>query len=195
MIQGAPPPGLILLHCVSDYPAAPRDVNLRVLPALERALGVPVGFSDHTLGIEVPLAAVALGACVIEKHLTLDRDLPGPDHRASLEPGEFAEMVHGIRTVEQALGDGRKRATPTEIETARVVRKSLVAARDIAAGEVVEQDAITARRPGTGLAPSMAPFVVGLEATRPVRAGDVLSLDAFRRGPARDPGEQGGRSS
>src|SRR6266568_1861300 len=121
----APVP-LALLHCVSNYPADPADANLRAMATLAAAFDVPVGYSDHTDGIETALAAVALGACVVEKHLTLDRGLPGPDHAASLAPDEFAQMVHGIRTVERALGDGIKRPRPSEADTASVARRSLV---------------------------------------------------------------------
>ena len=118
---------LVLLHCVSNYPASAASVNLRAMKTLEEYFMVPIGYSDHTQGIEIPLAAVALGACVIEKHFTLDRNLPGPDHRASLEPGELEAMVSGIRTVQSALGDGRKLPVAEELNTAAIARRSLVA--------------------------------------------------------------------
>src|SRR5262249_5120152 len=143
--------GLILLHCVSNYPAEPVDINLRAMETMRETFNVPVGYSDHTRGVDVALAAVALGACVIEKHFTLSRHLPGPDHRASLEPDELSTLVRGIRTVEAALGHGRKEPAPSEAETAGVARRSLVAACDIAAGVTLTKDLIVVRRPGTGI--------------------------------------------
>jgi len=124
IIQDAGNEQLILLHCVSNYPADPSDVNLHAMETMRKAFAVPIGYSDHTLGIEIPIAAVAMGACVIEKHFTLDRQLPGPDHRASLEPPELKAMVDGIRKVEQALGDGRKMPASSEEDTRRVARRS-----------------------------------------------------------------------
>jgi N,N'-diacetyllegionaminate synthase len=164
----------VLLHCVSNYPADPVDVNLRALHTLATAFGVPVGYSDHTAGIEVALAAVALGACVIEKHFTLDRSLPGPDHRASLEPAELAALVQGIRTVEMALGHGRKEPAASEADIAATARKSLVAARDIPAGTRLTRDMIAVRRPGTGLPPAMLPHLLGRTLRVDLRAGSVL---------------------
>src|SRR5215213_1319434 len=128
---------IVLLQCVTNYPADPADVNLRVMQTMAETLDVPVGYSDHTLGIEVAIGAVALGACVIEKHFTLDRSLPGPDHRASLEPRELEALVHGIRRVEAALGDGLKTPAASEARNAAVARRSLVAACDIKAGTVI----------------------------------------------------------
>ena len=170
---------IVLLHCVSNYPADPKDVNLKAMETMERAFQLPVGYSDHTPGIEVTLAAVALGACVIEKHFTLDRNAPGPDHRASLEPEEIKTMIKKIRIVESALGDGRKEPAPSEINTASVARRSLVALRDLRAGEVLTTDDFAIRRPGTGLQPSMAPFVVGLTLREDVKAGNVLTREVF----------------
>lgn len=177
---GAGPIGnarLILLHCVSNYPAVPSDANLAAMRTIANATGAPVGFSDHTLGIEVSLAAVALGACVIEKHLTLDRTMPGPDHAASLEPGDWRLLAQGVRTVEDALGDGEKRSAASEADTARVARRSLVAARDLPAGSVLSPDAIAVRRPGTGLPPRMRDQLVGRSLLVPVQAGSLLTLD------------------
>src|SRR5215203_3588177 len=145
----------VLLHCVSNYPASAAEVNLRAMQTMRSAFDVPVGFSDHTEGIDVALAAVALGACVIEKHFTMDRTLPGPDHRASLEPAELRDLVRSIRRVETALGNGRKVPTVSELETAKVARRSLVAARDIPAGATLERDMVVMRRPGTGMSPAM----------------------------------------
>lgn len=169
---------LAILHCVSSYPTDPKDVNLRAMRTL-RSFGYPVGYSDHTLGIPVPIAAVALGACCIEKHFTLDRELPGPDHRASLEPDELAAMIAGIRAVEQSLGDGRKRPTAGELDTAKAARKSLVAAVEIAAGTVVTVEMITIKRPGTGMPPSMRESVVGRTARQPIARDELLALEKF----------------
>lgn len=168
---------LVLLHCVSNYPADPADANLRAMGTLEAAFGLPVGFSDHTLGIEVPLAAVALGACVIEKHFTLDHNLAGPDHRASLEPGELQAMVRGIRIVEAALGHGRKEPAPAEADTAAVARKSLVAACDIRAGTVLREEHLAVKRPGTGLPPALWSYIVGRTARVDIPAGTLVKLE------------------
>jgi len=167
----------VLLHCVSNYPADPADVNLRAMQTMAMAFGVPVGYSDHTPGIEVALAAVALGACVIEKHFTLDRSLPGPDHRASLEPDELTALVRGIRTVESALGHGRKEPAASEVNTAAVARRSLVAARDIPAGTMLTKELIAIKRPGTGLLPAMRSYLVGRTIRVPVPAGTLLTLE------------------
>ena len=170
---------IVLLHCVSNYPADPKDVNLRAMETMENAFQLPVGYSDHTPGIEVALAAVALGACVIEKHFTLDRNAPGPDHRASLEPEEIKTMIKGIRIVESALGDGRKEPAPSEMNTASVARRSLVALRDLKAGDILTTEDFAIRRPGTGLQPSMAPYVVGLTLREDVKTGNVLTWEVF----------------
>lgn len=179
-VRGAGDPPLALLHCVSCYPADPASVNLRAMDTLARAFALPVGYSDHTLGMEVPLAAVALGACIVEKHLTLDASLPGPDHRASAEPAELARLVRGIRAVESALGDGRKLPAAEEAEIAAVARKSLVAARDLAAGEVLTRETLAVRRPGTGLPPAMVSFLLGRTLRRSVPSGTPLSLELLR---------------
>ena len=171
---------LVLLHCVSAYPADPKDANIRAMQTMAATFNLPVGYSDHTLGIEVALAAVALGACVIEKHFTLDRDLPGPDHRASLEPDELAELVRGVRIVEASLGHGRKEPAPSEANTAAVARKSIIAAKDIPAGTRLTGDVMAIKRPGTGLAPTMLSHLVGRITTRNIRAGTMLSLDMIR---------------
>jgi N,N'-diacetyllegionaminate synthase len=168
---------LILLQCVSNYPADPADSNLRVMELMARAFGALVGYSDHTLGIDVSLAAVALGACVIEKHVTLDRTLPGPDHQASAEPAELTALVRGIRTVEAALGHGRKVPAASESATAAVARRSLVALRDVPPGAVLTPDTIGVRRPGTGLPPALRLLLVGRTAKTGIRAGTLLTLD------------------
>jgi N,N'-diacetyllegionaminate synthase len=168
---------LTLLHCVSNYPADPADVNLRAMTTMARAWGHPVGYSDHTPGLAVALAAVAMGAVVLEKHFTLDRDLPGPDQRASLEPSEFREMVDGIRTIEKAMGSGRKTPAPSEANTRAVARRSLVAARDIEPGDILSLEDLAILRPGTGLPPAMLPYVAGRVARRAIEAGAVIDLE------------------
>ena len=170
---------LALLHCVSSYPAPAASINLRAMETLRQTFGVPVGFSDHTLGIAVPLAAVALGACIVEKHLTLDCKLPGPDQRASLEPGNFAAMVEGIRAVESSLGDGVKRPAAEERNTAEVARRSLVAACAIPAGTVLRAEHIAILRPGTGLAPALRAQVIGRRARRDIPAGTLLTWEVL----------------
>lgn len=171
---------LVLLHCVSNYPADAADVNLRAMLTLAAAFGVPVGYSDHTLGIEVALAAVALGAVVIEKHVTLDRSMPGPDHKASSEPDELAALVRGIRKVEVALGDGIKRPAIAEADTAAVARKSLVASRALKAGERLGERDVAVKRPGTGLPPSQRPLLIGRALTKDIAAGELLTFDLVR---------------
>lgn len=167
----------ILLHCVSNYPADPADANLRAMQTMEMAFGAPVGYSDHTLGIEASLAAVALGACILEKHFTLDRNLSGPDHRASVEPDELATLVQGIRNVEAALGHGRKEPAASEANTAAVARKSLVAARDIPTGTKLTGELMAIKRPGTGLPPAMRPYLVGRTVRVDVQGGALLTLE------------------
>jgi N,N'-diacetyllegionaminate synthase len=166
-----------LLHCVSAYPADPCSVNLRAMATMAAAFRVPVGYSDHTLGLPVSLGAVALGACIVEKHFTIDRNLPGPDHRASLEPGELRELVYGIRMIEQALGDGRKRPAEVERDTARVARKSVIAARTIPAGAMITGDMLVIRRPGTGLPPDLWEQVIERTARIDIPAGTPLTWD------------------
>lgn len=172
-------PLVVLLHCVSNYPADPADSNLRAMQTMETAFNLPVGYSDHTSGIEVSLAAVALGACVIEKHLTLDRSLPGPDHRASLEPNDFAALVNGVRIVESALGHGRKEPCPSEGNTRDVARKSLVAAQDIGAGTALTAAMIAIKRPGTGLAPALRDELVGRVSRCNIPTGALFTLEMF----------------
>ncbi len=170
---------LVLLHCVSNYPADPADANLSAMSTMASAFQLPVGYSDHTLGIEVALAATALGACVIEKHFTLDRDLPGPDHRASLEPEQLADLVHGIRTVESAIGHGRKEPASSESEVRNVARRSLVASQDIPAGTALTEQFIAIKRPSSGLPPSMLPHLIGRVSKEEIIAGTLLDWDMF----------------
>jgi N-acetylneuraminate synthase len=166
-----------LLHCVSNYPAQPADVNLRAMLTMRSAFGVAVGYSDHTLGSEVAIAAAALGAEVIEKHLTLDRTLPGPDHAASLEPQEFRAMVAAIRNVQAALGDGQKIPAASEAAMAVVARKSVIVVADLAAGAVLGAAALAIRRPGTGLAPALLPQAIGRRTRHAITAGTPLTWE------------------
>lgn len=165
---------LVVLHCVSNYPADPRDANLRAMATLAAALGVPVGYSDHTAGLPVALAAVALGATMLEKHFTLDKSLPGPDHAASLDPAELGALIEGLRAVEAALGDGEKAPRLAEANTRQVARRSLFLVRDLAAGEPLEPDALVALRPAGGIAPNEIDDLTGRKAARSLPAGHML---------------------
>ena len=171
---GTPRSQITVLHCNTEYPTPMQDVNLRAMTSIRDAFGVSVGYSDHTTGIEVSIAAVALGATVIEKHLTLDRNLPGPDHKASLEPDEFAAMVRAIRNVEQAMGDGIKWPSPSEAKNKLIARKSLVAAKSIKAGERFTPENLTAKRPGTGIAPMRWDEVIGRAARRDYAPDELI---------------------
>lgn len=166
-----------ILHCNTEYPTPMDDVNLKAMQAIASEFGTRVGYSDHTQGIEVPIAAVALGAKVIEKHFTLDRALPGPDHLASLEPDELTAMVSAIRNIERATaGDGIKAVSPSEADNRRIARKSIVAARAIAAGETLGPDNLAIKRPGTGISPMRWDNVVGTMATRDFAADEPIEL-------------------
>jgi len=173
---GTPRGKITVLHCNTEYPTPMEDVNLRAMCSIRDAFGVAVGYSDHTAGIEVPIAAVALGANVIEKHLTLDRNLPGPDHKASLEPDEFAAMVCSIRNIEQAMGDGIKCPSPSEIKNKPVARKSLVAAKPIHAGEKFTSENLVSKRPGTGISPMRWDEVIGRVASRDFAVDELISV-------------------
>ena len=168
---------VILLHCNFNYPARVEDVNLRAMVTLKQAFGFPVGYSDHTLGIEVSLAAVALGAVVIEKHFTLDRNLPGPDHRASLEPAELKEMVTKIRNIEKALGSGIKQPCGPEIENRLISRRSLVAGTNIKEGTIITREMLKLKRPGTGIPPKYFNNVVGSKAIKSIRQDELITWD------------------
>lgn len=167
---------ITVLHCTTEYPAPMADVNLRAMLSMKAALGVEVGYSDHTKGIEIPVAAVALGACVIEKHFTLDRTMPGPDHQASLEPHELKAMVDAIRNVEVALGDGVKRPSASELKNKPIARKSLVATRAIRTGESFSADNVGTKRPGTGISPMRWDEVMGRVAPRDFSADELIEL-------------------
>lgn len=163
-----------LLHCTTEYPAPYGDVNLQAMDTLRQAFGLPVGYSDHTDGIAVAIAAAARGAVIIEKHFTLDKNLPGPDHKASLEPDDLAALVGSIRQVELAQGDGRKVPAKTEINNRLVARKSLVAARDIAQGEPFSEKNLAAKRPGDGMPPIRFWEMIGRKATRNYRKDERI---------------------
>ncbi|MCG3770803.1 MAG: N,N'-diacetyllegionaminic acid synthase [Nitrosomonadaceae bacterium] len=165
-----------LLHCTTEYPAPFNEVNLRTMDTLAAKFGLPVGYSDHTSGIHVSVAAVARGARVIEKHFTLDRSMPGPDHKASLQPDELRQLVCQIRDIERALGDGVKRPSASEWKNRDVVRKSLVAARAVQAGEVFTEENLTCKRPGTGVSPFAYWQTKGQAARRSYGADEALDM-------------------
>ena len=168
---------ITVLHCNTEYPTPMEDVNLKAMLHIQRELGVPVGYSDHTLGIEVPIAAVALGATVIEKHFTLDKTLPGPDHKASLEPDELKAMVSAIRNIEKAIdGSGLKEVSKSEEKNKPIARKSIVAATNIAKGEVFSTKNLTVKRPGIGISPMQWDEVIGKEAKQSFQEDDLIEL-------------------
>ncbi len=165
-----------LLHCNTEYPTPMQDVNLKAMLQLRDEFGIKVGYSDHTKGIEVPIAAVALGAEVIEKHFTIDRTLPGPDHKASLEPNELKAMVDAIRNIEQALGDGKKHVSASEEKNMAIARKSIVAAKDIKKGEFLTEDNLTTKRPGSGIYPMRWEEVIGTKAIRDFKEDELVEI-------------------
>ena len=167
---------LTLLHCNTQYPTPYEDVNLRAMETLQKRYHVEIGYSDHTQGIEVPIAAVARGAVVIEKHFTLDRNLPGPDHKASLEPEELRTMVRAIRNIELALGSPEKKVSPSEKENLSVARKSIVAAREIKKGELLGEDNLTTKRPGNGISPMKWNEVIGTYAVKDFKEDELIVL-------------------
>jgi sialic acid synthase SpsE len=168
---------IVLLHCTTSYPAPAESVNLRVLDKLHGIFHLPVGYSDHTEGILVPVAAVARGACVIEKHITLNRTLPGPDHAASIEPDELKRMVETIRKVELALGTNEKRPDPCEIGNRDVVRKSVVAAESIRKGAILRESMLALKRPGTGIEPKSLKNLVGKHVKTTIEKDTLISWD------------------
>lgn len=167
---------ITVLHCTTEYPAPFKDVNLTAMVSIRDAFRVTVGYSDHTTGIEIPIAAVTLGASVIEKHFTLDRNMSGPDHSASVEPAEFSAMVASIRNVEKAIGDGVKRPSPSEKKNIPVARKSIVAAHCIKKGEKFTTRNLSVKRPGTGLSPMMWDNVLGRRASRDFKPEEEIEL-------------------
>jgi len=165
-----------LLHCTTNYPTPMRDVNLKAMNTMRGHCGCDVGYSDHTKGIEVPIAAVAMGATVIEKHFTLDRNMAGPDHKASLEPDELKAMVSAIRNIEQALGDGIKMPSKSETSNMAVARKSIIAVKNIKAGEILAEENITTKRPGTGINPMKWDEVIGTKAIRDFLEDELIEI-------------------
>jgi len=165
-----------VLHCNTQYPTPMQDVNLNVMNTIRNEIGVSVGYSDHTEGIEVPIAAVAMGAEIIEKHFTLDKTMAGPDHKASLEPDGLKAMVQAIRNIEMAVGDIEKKPTRSEKDNIAVVRKSIVAKRQIEAGEMFSEDNITTKRPGIGISPMLWDNVVGTVAKRKYEEDELIEL-------------------
>ena len=173
--SGTPMEKITVLHCNTEYPTPFEDVNLRAMLTIGHAFGVAVGYSDHTAGIEVAVAAVALGAAVLEKHFTLDRNLPGPDHKASLEPDELKAMVQAIRNIEKALGTGIKKPSPSELKNKPIVRKSIVAASPIKKGETFTEMNITVKRPGTGITPMRWDEIIGRKAGRDYKTDEIIN--------------------
>lgn len=167
---------ITILHCNTEYPTPMKDVNLKAMQTIKDAFKVEVGYSDHTLGIEVPIAAVALGATIIEKHFTLDKNMEGPDHRASLEPEELKDMVRAIRNIEEALGDGVKKLTESEEKNIKIARKSIVAGKDIKRGEILSEDNIEIKRPGGGISPMRWDEVIGKKAFRDYRKDEMIEI-------------------
>ncbi len=173
---GIPRKDISLLHCNTQYPTPMRDVNLRAMEQLRSLHPGMVGYSDHTVGIEVPVAAVAMGASIIEKHFTLDKSLPGPDHRASLDPAELKAMVCAIRNIEQAIGNGEKHVSGSERPNIEIARKSIIAARDIQAGELLTEENLTVKRPGNGISPMRWDEVIGTRAIRDFKADHLIEI-------------------
>jgi N,N'-diacetyllegionaminate synthase len=167
---------IFLLHCTSSYPAAYEEVNLNVLKTYQSAFGLPVGYSDHTIGYEVASAAVAMGACIIEKHFTLSRDLEGCDQRASAEPFELERYVQALRNVYQAMGDGNKRATRTEIENMKAMRRFIVAGRDIKKGSIIQDEDLLFQKVTHGLQPRYAELIIGRRAATNIYLGQRITL-------------------
>lgn len=177
LAEGLKKEEIIIVHCNTEYPTPMQDVNLKAMKAISKELGVSIGYSDHTLGIEVPIAAVALGATVIEKHFTLDRNLPGPDQKASLEPDELKTMVKAIRNIEIALsGSGKKEPSPSEAKNKEIARKSIVAAQDILAGEEFSEKNLTVKRPGTGMSPMQWENIIGRIADKNYKIDDFIEI-------------------
>jgi N,N'-diacetyllegionaminate synthase len=166
-----------LLHCVSCYPTYPEEVNLLAIKTLSAAFSVPVGFSDHTQGIEIPFASIALGAKIIEKHFTLDKNLPGPDHKSSLDPTELKNLINGIKNIEKSFGHGRKEPCKREMETAKIARRSIVANKDIIKDEIITDLNIAIKRPGTGISSDFLPYVIGKKIKKDLKKGDLIIFD------------------
>lgn len=170
---------IYLLHCTTNYPTPYEEVNLKAMITLKEAFKLPVGYSDHTLGIEVPIAAVAMGAQIIEKHFTLDRNLPGPDHKASLKPNELKAMVNAIRNIEKSLGNGIKKPNKSEKEIEKVVRKKLVATRDIKSGETISEKDIAIKRSNIGLSPDFLEVIIGKKIIKNINEDEGFTWEHF----------------
>jgi sialic acid synthase SpsE len=178
--KGFPMERLTVLHCTTEYPTPFEEVNLRAMQTIEDAFGVRTGYSDHTQGIEVPVAAVALGACLIEKHFTLDRNMEGPDHKASLEPGELKAMVSSIRNLEKAMGNGVKVGSPSEMKNKQIARKSIVASQNLEAGRILTLADLAVKRPGNGISPMLIKSLVGKVLQKPVQEDELLTYEHFK---------------
>ena len=175
-VSGTARSKITVLHCTTAYPVPMQEVNLRAMQDIQSTFNVSVGYSDHTLGIEIPIAAVALGATVIEKHFTIDRNLPGPDHKASLEPAELMSMIDAIRNIEMAVGDGIKRLMPSENENLNVIRKSIVARNMIRGGQVISSEDLATKRPGNGISPMRWEEIIGRVAKRDFFPDELIEL-------------------
>ncbi len=176
LLEGNGAGRITLLHCNTEYPTPFEDVNLKAMETMRAAFGKEVGYSDHTLGIEVPIAAVAMGAVVIEKHFTLDRNMEGPDHKASLEPQELAAMVKAVRNIEAALGTGEKKPSPSEQKNLAVARKSIVARRNIRQGELLTEENLAVKRPGTGISPMRYSEILGTQAVKDFKEDQLIVI-------------------
>lgn len=170
---------IVLLHCVSIYPPKVKDVNLKAIETIKCSFKLPVGYSDHTIGINIPLAAVAMGANVIEKHFTLDKNMEGPDHAVSADPGELKSMVNGIREIEYAFGTGEKKPSKSELEMRKAFRRSIVANKDIKKGETITEKKLSLKRPGTGISPKYLDFILGKKAKRNIKYDQLLNFKDF----------------
>ncbi len=171
---------IALLHCTSNYPAMPVDVNLTAMTTLQESFKVPVGFSDHTTGLEIPLAAVAMGACVIEKHFTLDKNMSGPDHSASLEPTELGHLINSIRNIELALGSGIKKPANSEFHNREIIRKSIYLKTDKKVGDIISESDLISLRPSGGISPSETHHIIGKTLTKSISTGSMLSWDDIK---------------
>ena len=177
VLRGNGTPEITLLQCNTEYPTPYEDVNLRAMETMQEQFGVAVGYSDHTPGIVVPIAAAAMGAVIVEKHFTLDRNMEGPDHKASLEPDELTEMIRSIRIVEQALGDGIKKPSPSESGNREIARKSLVAAKPITKGQALTADLLDVKRPGDGISPMRWTEILGRRANRSYEPDELIDAE------------------
>jgi len=171
---------LVILHCITGYPTSFEEANLNFIKTLQNELDVPIGFSDHSPGIELPIAAVALGACVVEKHFTLDKDMDGPDHKASLNPAEFKAMVDAIRNVEVAMGDGVRKFSENELEIKKVARKSIILNQDVPEGTIITRDMLSIKRPGTGIPPKFINEIVGKTVVNDLKSQTVIKWENLK---------------